>query len=57
MSIDANLQLVKFHEVDLNDPFFDSLKEGYKEFQDWFQRKENENAFVLSPAIFSRSIQ
>ncbi|MBE6442293.1 MAG: N-acetyltransferase [Desulfovibrio desulfuricans] len=36
----------KFCEVDLSDPFFDSLKESYREFSDWFQRKSNETAYV-----------
>ncbi len=38
-----------FSDIDLRDPFFDSLKEDYTEFIDWYQRKANENkkAFVL----------
>ena len=31
-----NLIYSKFSEIDLNDPFFDSLKDDYKEFSDWF---------------------
>ncbi|MCD9506561.1 N-acetyltransferase [Photobacterium phosphoreum] len=42
-----NLLVQKFREVNLNDPFFDSLKEGYSEFSDWFKRKSNDNALVL----------
>lgn len=39
----------KFGEIDLNDSFFDSLKEDYLDFANWFERKvvENEEAFVL----------
>ena len=29
----------KFSEVSLDDPFFDSLKDDYTEFVDWFKRK------------------
>ena len=36
----------KFSEVSLDDPFFDSLKEGYAEFADWFARKRDETAYV-----------
>lgn len=36
----------KFSEVSLADPFFDSLKEGYAEFADWFARKRDETAYV-----------
>lgn len=42
-----NLKFVRFSDVSLNDPFFDSLKRDYKEFSDWFQRKSNEQAYVL----------
>lgn len=36
----------KFCDVSLDDPFFDSLKEGYSEFVDWFLRKKDERAYV-----------
>lgn len=36
----------KFSEVSLEDPFFDSLKEGYDTFSDWFARKRDEMAYV-----------
>ncbi|MEL4360727.1 acetyltransferase [Shewanella algae] len=42
-----NLVIQKFSEIDLNDPFFDSLKADYVEFSDWFERKSNSNALVL----------
>jgi len=40
----------KFAEVDVNDIFFQSLKDDYIEFQNWFQKKSlaNENALVFS---------
>lgn len=36
-----------FKEINLNDPFFDSLKNDYVEFEDWFKRKGNERAFLF----------
>ncbi|MFV0581173.1 MAG: N-acetyltransferase [Parabacteroides gordonii] len=37
-----------FRDINLSDPFFDSLKEDYEGFTEWFQRKadESEVAFV-----------
>jgi len=43
----ANIERIHFREVDLADAFFDSLKETYAEFSDWFTRKANEEAYVL----------
>lgn len=40
------LQTKCFREIPLDDPFFDSLKQDYKEFSDWFQRKADETAYV-----------
>ena len=37
----------KFRDINLSDPFFDSLKADYVEFPDWFGRKENETAYVF----------
>lgn len=39
----------KFKDINLNDPFFDSLKQDYKEFTDWFNKKasQSESAFVF----------
>lgn len=37
----------RFAEIDLSDPFFDSLKEDYGSFSEWFRRKANEEAYVL----------
>lgn len=35
-----------FAEVDLQDPFFQSLREDYPGFDDWFRRKRDQDAFV-----------
>ncbi|MDG6880970.1 Uncharacterised protein [Phocoenobacter uteri] len=40
----SNLRYVKFRNIDLNDPFFDSLKNDYKEFPVWFSKKAEEEA-------------
>ncbi|WP_370931090.1 GNAT family N-acetyltransferase [Bartonella sp. DGB1] len=42
-----NLEYKYFADVDLYDKFFDSLKEDYPGFEDWFNRKSKEKAFVL----------
>ena len=41
-----NINCKKFGEIDINDKFFDSLKEDYSVFTEWFEKKENNNAFV-----------
>lgn len=41
------LELKKFKDIDLTDNFFDSLKSSYEEFEDWFERKANEKAYVF----------
>lgn len=41
------LHLTKFRELSLADPFFDSLKAGYREFPDWFARKADEDVYVV----------
>jgi hypothetical protein len=42
------LQIKKFKELSLDDPFFDSLKAGYPEtFESWFARKAEEELFVV----------
>ena len=42
-----NLKRQKFRDINLNDSFFDSLKEGYKEFGTWFENKAESKALVL----------
>ena len=34
-----NLQLQQFKTIKLSDPFFDTLKSDYEEFEDWFAKK------------------
>lgn len=43
-----------FKDINLADPFFDSLKEDYAEFEEWFKRKGNERAFLFE---FGDSVQ
>ena len=40
------MELVKFKEVNLEDPFFDSLKADYKGFEEWFGRKSDNDAYI-----------
>lgn len=42
-----NLVRVLFKEINLNDPFFDSLKADYAEFPVWFAKKANDFAYVF----------
>lgn len=35
----------KLGEIDINDTFFDGLKESYPGFEDWFKRKKEEEAY------------
>lgn len=43
----SKLQLVKFIDVDLADPFFDTLKKSYTEFGVWFKRKSEDKCYIL----------
>ena len=36
--------LKKFADIDLNDPFFKSLKEDYTEFETWFNKKSKDGS-------------
>ena len=40
----TNLRHITFKEVDLDDIFFDSLKEDYLDFECWFNRKKEQHA-------------
>lgn len=40
------IQLKKFHQIDLNDPFFDSLRNDYDGFNAWFTKKSAETAYL-----------
>mgnify|MGYP000058548496 CR=1 FL=1 len=42
-----NLLVKQFSEINLNDPFFDSLKKDYSEFSEWFNKKSDQKALVL----------
>lgn len=42
------LKLTRFRDVSLDDPFFDSLKAGYREFPQWFARKADEPLYVVA---------
>ena len=35
-----------FAEIDLQDPFFQSLRNDYPGFDDWFRGKSSQDAFV-----------
>ena len=45
----SNIKYEYFKDLDLNDGFFDSLKDSYKEFSTWFAQKakEDEKAYVF----------
>lgn len=43
----SNLRHIQFQDLNIREPFFDSLKESYKEFEEWFRRKAKEKAYVL----------
>lgn len=38
------IRKVSFDMLDINDSFFNSLKESYEEFEEWFKRKSDEGA-------------
>lgn len=42
------LKLTRFRDVNLDDPFFDSLKAGYTEFPIWFASKADEPLYVVA---------
>lgn len=37
---------IRFKDLSLGDPFFDSLKQDYPEFSQWFTRKQDDNALA-----------
>lgn len=43
----GKFQWKKFRDVNLDDTFFDSLKNDYSEFVDWFNRKSREDEETL----------
>lgn len=40
------MEKVRFNQVNLNDPFFTSLKADYDGFEDWFNRKSESEAYI-----------
>ena len=42
-----NLERKQFKDLNLGDPFFDSLKADYVEFEQWFQKKADHWAYVF----------
>jgi len=42
-----NLEYLQFKDINLDDPFFDSLKDDYKEFRAWFAKKTEDKAYVF----------
>ena len=40
------MEKVRFSQVNLDDSFFDSLKEDYEGFEDWFRRKSESEAYI-----------
>jgi L-amino acid N-acyltransferase YncA len=47
MLLTGPITVERFGDLDLSDPFFDSLKSDYQEFPDWFKRKHDNEAWVL----------
>lgn len=41
------LELKRFEQLNLYDPFFDTLKSDYSEFEEWFKKKSEKEAYVL----------
>ena len=46
-----NLTLTRFKNINLADPFFDSLKANYKEFPAWFAKKAEDFAYVFQNEV------
>lgn len=43
----VNLKLTSFANINLKDPFFDSLRANYEGFDDWFNKKALSGANAL----------
>lgn len=43
-----DLEYRKFSTINLDDPFFDSLKSDYVEFEDWFKKKADSSAYIFA---------
>lgn len=46
-SLEGYIQHKHFSEIDLADHFFDSLREDYPGFENWFARKAHEKTYVM----------
>ena len=44
----VGIHKTKFHQINLNDTFFQSLKEDYQDFEKWFFKKSNNEAYITS---------
>lgn len=51
------MQLENFSQINLEDSFFDSLKEDYQEFESWFLKKAATNALACVGYDEGRNIQ
>ena len=45
---EVGIHKTKFHQINLNDTFFQSLKEDYQDFEKWFFKKSNNEAYITS---------
>lgn len=45
--VSRQLRLTTFRELNIDDPFFDSLKAGYQDFEGWFARKADEEVYIV----------
>ena len=43
-----DLEYKSFRDIDLNDVFFNSLRESYEGFDEWYKRKAQEGAKALT---------
>ena len=48
------IKLVKFKDLNLEDPFFDSLRDDYEGFNDWFERKALSDSLSGKPVLSSQ---
>ena len=46
--MDSIIKLKRFSDIDINDPFFDSLKDDYRGFVKWFNKKRKEGERHMS---------
>lgn len=42
--MNETITLKRFADIDLNDTFFDTLKEDYPGFEAWFEKKSKDNS-------------